>query len=88
MNIEWTMDDTINAEATTGDEVRVVKANRDGTYQILVFTGEQYVIFRRAKITAFKGYDYDDGILCEATTQEIWESWGRDLPENTESEDE
>ena len=87
MNIEWTMDDTINAEASAADEVRVVKANRDGTYQILVFTGEQYAIFRRAKITAFEGYDCD-GILYEFTTKEIWESWGRDLPENTESEDE
>lgn len=64
-----------------GEELRVVKANRDGTYQILVFTGKDYRLFTRAKITAFESYDDSEGIWCKMTTKEIWDSWGRDLPE-------
>ena len=51
-----------------GEELRVVKANRDGTYQILVFTGKDYRLFMRAKITAFESYDDSEGIWCKMTT--------------------
>ena len=63
------------------EEVRVVKANRDGTYQVLVFDGKNYYIYMRAKITAFESYDDSEGVLYKMTTKEIWDSWGKDLPE-------
>ena len=88
MRIEWLGEnDPIDVEMDY-EVVRVVKANRDGTYQILTFDGAHYVLFTRAeiKVVALKGYADDEGIIYKATTKEIWESWGKDLPENAESE--
>lgn len=83
MNIEF--DNTSHKQTPIveleGEELRVVKANRDGTYQVLVFNGKDYRLFMRAKITAFESYDDSEGVWCKMTTKEIWDSWGRDLPE-------
>lgn len=88
MRIDWfDKDEPIDVEMDC-EELRVVKANRDGTYQLLSFDGAHYVLFTRAEIKAFKGYADEEGVIYKSTTKEIWESWGRDLPENTESEDE
>lgn len=64
-----------------GEECRVVKANRDGTYQLLVFDGRNYRLYTRVNITAFESYGDSEGIWCKMATKEIWGSWGRDLPE-------
>lgn len=42
---------------------------------------KEYRLFTRAKITAFESYDDSEGVWCKMATKEIWDSWGRDLPE-------
>lgn len=63
------------------EEIRVVKANRDGTYQVLVFTGADYRFYPHVKITAFISDDDSDGVWCKMATKEVWDSWGKVLPE-------
>lgn len=90
MKIEWEdFNDPVEVTVEAGGDVRVAKANRDGTYQILVFDGSRYVLFTRARITAFKGYADNDGCIYKATPKDVWDNWGSRIPSmEAESEEE
>lgn len=70
-----------------GAECKIVAANRDGTYQILVYDGYKYVLFVRARVTGIEAYGDDEGVIYKAVSKETWDSWGRDLPEVTDKEE-
>ena len=84
MKIEWTGHDEPVSVDLEYAEARVTKANRDGSYQILVFAGNRYFLFKRATLTALEAKPDEDGCIYVATTKEIWDSWGRELPIATE----
>lgn len=84
MKMEWPgYDEPVSVDLECA-EARVVKANRDGSYQILVFAGNRYILFKRAKLKALEAYPDEDGCIYATTTKEIWDSWGRELPIATE----
>lgn len=69
-------------------ECRIVAANRDGSYKILVHDGQKYALFTHACVTAFDAYCDSEGEIYRVTSKETWDSWGKDLPESTDKEDE
>ena len=68
-------------------EYRIVAANKDGTYQILVFDGQKYTLFVRVLVTDIKAYGDDEGVIYKTMSKEAWDSWGKDLPEVTDKEE-
>ncbi|MBR3231401.1 MAG: hypothetical protein IKF75_01855 [Lachnospiraceae bacterium] len=82
--MEWLGCDEPMGVDLEGAEARVAKANHDGSYQILVFAGNRYFLFKRATLTALEANPDEDGCIYVVTTKEIWDSWGRELPIATE----
>lgn len=68
-------------------EYKIVAANKDGTYQILVFDGQKYTLFVRVRVTGIEAYGDDEGVIYKAMSKETWDSWGKDLPEVTDKEE-
>lgn len=79
--------DPVKVELVNMAECRIVAANRDGTYKILVYDGQKYALFARACVTAFDAYCDSEGEIYRSVSKETWDSWGRDLPEVTDKEE-
>ena len=70
-----------------GAEYKIVAANEDGTYQVLVFDGQKYTLFVRVRVTGIEAYGDDEGVIYKMMSKETWDSWGKDLPEVTDKEE-
>ena len=77
----------INVELGWAD-YKIVAANQDGTYQMLVFDGYKYTLFVRGRVTDIEAYGDDEGVIYKTMSKETWDSWGKDFPEVTDKEDE
>lgn len=68
-------------------DYKIVAANKDGTYQVLVFDGQKYTLFVRVLVTDIEAYGDDEGVIYKMMSKETWDSWEKDLPEATDKEE-
>ena len=69
-----------------GSPFRIVSVNDDQSYQVLAFTGDDYILFTRVRFTGFEAQADDEGVIYKMMSKEDWDSWGKDLPREVRNE--